>query len=51
VSKNSGSASTEPKLQVARELGLPVLLLRRPQLPAVKREFAELDALYEALSL
>lgn len=51
VSKNSGSASTEPKLQVARELGLPVLLLRRPELPAVTREFAELGALYEALSL
>ena len=51
VSKNSGSASTEPKLQVARELGLPVLLLRRPQLPVVTRDFAELDALYEALSL
>ncbi|WP_417702848.1 cobalt-precorrin-6A reductase [Pseudomonas sp.] len=51
VSKNSGSASTEPKLQVARELGLPVLLLRRPELPAVTREFVELDTLYEALSL
>ena len=50
VSKNSGSASTEPKLQVARELGLPVLLLRRPELPAVTREFAELEALWEALS-
>ena len=51
IGKNSGSASTEPKLQVARELGLPVLLLRRPELPLVTREFAELDALYEALSL
>ncbi|MGG2398823.1 cobalt-precorrin-6A reductase [Pseudomonas sp. SH1-B] len=49
VSKNSGSASTEPKLQVARELGLPVLLLRRPELPAVTREFTEPDALWEAL--
>lgn len=49
VSKNSGSASTEPKLQVARELGLPVLLLRRPMLPVVTREFAELESLWEAL--
>ncbi|MGQ7960234.1 cobalt-precorrin-6A reductase [Pseudomonas sp. SP16.1] len=49
VSKNSGSAATEPKLQVARELGLPVLLLRRPQLPTVAREFAEPAELYEAL--
>jgi precorrin-6A/cobalt-precorrin-6A reductase len=49
ISKNSGSASTEPKLQVARELGLPVLLLRRPQLPAVDREFVQPAALWEAL--
>ena len=49
ISKNSGSQSTEPKLQVARELGLPVLLLRRPELPAVEREFAELESLWEAL--
>ena len=49
ISKNSGSQSTEPKLQVARELGLPVLLLRRPLLPAVDREFVSLDALTEAL--
>ncbi len=51
ISKNSGSQSTEPKLQVARELGLPVLLLRRPFLPAVEREFVSLDALAEALQL
>ena len=49
VSKNSGSASTEPKLQVARELGLPVLLLRRPELPAVTRQFDDLDCLWQAL--
>jgi precorrin-6A/cobalt-precorrin-6A reductase len=49
ISKNSGSQATEPKLQVARELGLPVLLLRRPSLPPVAREFASLDALRQAL--
>lgn len=49
VSKNSGSAATEPKLQVAREQGLPVLLLRRPALPAVARTFTELESLWEAL--
>ena len=49
VSKNSGSAATEPKLQVAREQGLPVLLLRRPALPAVARTFMELESLWEAL--
>jgi len=49
VSKNSGGDSTEPKLQVARERGLPVLLLRRPVLPAVSREFARRDELFSAL--
>ncbi len=49
VSKNSGSAATEPKLQVARELGLPVLLLARPELPAVARRFSAVDDLWQAL--
>ena len=49
ISKNSGGASTEPKLQVARERGLPVLLLRRPFLPAVTREFTRRDELRAAL--
>lgn len=50
ISKNSGGDSTEPKLQVARELGLPVLLMRRPVLPPVTREFARIDALRAVLS-
>lgn len=50
VSKNSGGGSTEPKLQVARELGLPVLLLRRPVLPGVAREFNTVEALCQALA-
>ena len=49
ISKNSGSSSTEPKLQVARELGLPVLLLARPQLPVVDREFSSVETLWSAL--
>jgi precorrin-6A/cobalt-precorrin-6A reductase len=49
ISKNSGSQATEPKLQVARELGVPVLVLRRPELPAVDREFSEGWVLLEAL--
>ncbi|CAM3861588.1 Precorrin-6A reductase [Pseudomonas reidholzensis] len=51
VSKNSGSVATEPKLEVARELGVPVLVLRRPELPAVDREFFAVDALLAALFL
>lgn len=39
ISKNSGSSATEPKLDVARELGVPVLVLKRPVLAGVDREF------------
>ena len=38
ISKNSGSTATEPKLEVARELGVTVLVLKRPVLAAVDRE-------------
>ena len=49
ISKNSGSSATEPKLQVARELGLPVLLLTRPPLPAVDRQFSAVEDVWSAL--
>jgi precorrin-6A/cobalt-precorrin-6A reductase len=49
ISKNSGSSATEPKLEVARERGLPVLILQRPPLPAVDREFHDLGELLQAL--
>ena len=49
VSKNSGSTATEPKLQVARERGVPVLILGRPALPPANREFHTVAALLAAL--
>ena len=49
VSKNSGGNATEAKLQIARERGLPVLLLARPELPEVERSFADPDELWQAL--
>jgi precorrin-6A/cobalt-precorrin-6A reductase len=49
VSKNSGGEATEPKLQVARERGVPVLILKRPQLPPATREFATLAELVQAV--
>lgn len=49
ISKNSGSVATEPKLQVARERGVPVLVLRRPELPPVDREFINVQTLLAAL--
>ncbi|UVL19954.1 cobalt-precorrin-6A reductase [Pseudomonas sp. B21-023] len=50
VSKNSGSTATEPKLEVARERGIPVLVLKRPVLPEVDRTFPDPKRLFEALS-
>ncbi|MCY1541195.1 Precorrin-6A reductase [compost metagenome] len=50
ISKNSGSQSTEPKLQVARERRLPVLILKRPDLPPVTREFDSVEGLWQALA-
>ncbi|WP_233835633.1 cobalt-precorrin-6A reductase [Paraburkholderia sp. ZP32-5] len=49
VSKNSGGGATEAKLDIARERGLPVVMLRRPVLPDVDREFATVAALLDAL--
>ncbi|MFP3516033.1 cobalt-precorrin-6A reductase [Pseudomonas sp. SIMBA_077] len=49
ISKNSGSSATEPKLQVARERGVPVLILKRPALPKVDRVFETVEAMLQAL--
>ncbi|WP_028620203.1 cobalt-precorrin-6A reductase [Pseudomonas sp. Ant30-3] len=50
ISKNSGSTATEPKLQVARERGVPVIVLRRPVLAEVDRELGSVSELLAALS-
>ncbi|MBX8512020.1 cobalt-precorrin-6A reductase, partial [Pseudomonas cichorii] len=50
ISKNSGSSSTEPKLEVARERGLPVLVLKRPELPEVDRVLESVEEALSALS-
>ena len=51
VSKNSGSVATEPKLEVARERGVPVLVLKRPGLAEVDREFCSVEKVMAALEL
>ncbi|MEO9125459.1 MAG: precorrin-6A/cobalt-precorrin-6A reductase, partial [Microcoleus sp.] len=33
VSKNSGGAATYAKIVAARELGIPVVMVQRPQIP------------------
>ncbi|AOK29793.1 MULTISPECIES: cobalt-precorrin-6A reductase [Burkholderia] len=49
VSKNSGGAATEAKLDVARERRIPVVMLERPALPDADREFDDATALADAL--
>jgi precorrin-6A/cobalt-precorrin-6A reductase len=49
ISKNSGSTATEPKLDVARERGVPVLVLKRPVLPEVDRTFWSVGEVLDAL--
>ena len=50
MSKNSGGEMTVAKLHAARQLGVPVLFLQRPELPAVEREFFEVEALLHQLA-
>lgn len=49
VSKNSGGSATEAKLQVARERGIPVVMVKRPALPPADRAFDDIAALTAAL--
>lgn len=43
VSRNAGGTATRPKIDAARELGLPVVMLNRPARPAVPVE-TEIDS-------
>ncbi len=45
IAKNSGGDSTHGKIVAARDLGLPVLLLRRPVLPPAETATAIADAI------
>ncbi|SAK58738.1 cobalt-precorrin-6x reductase [Caballeronia pedi] len=49
VSKNSGGRATEAKLAVARERGLPVVMLTRPALPDADRSFDDAVSARDAL--
>lgn len=48
VAKNSGGDAVAAKLEAARQLQIPVILLERPALPAADREFATVDAMLAA---
>ncbi len=49
VCKNSGGRHSAAKLVVAREHGVPVHLLARPELPVVDREFDDVPACHDAV--
>ena len=44
VSKNSGGAATKAKIEAARLLNLPVIMIARPNLPNIKEVFTIEDA-------
>jgi precorrin-6A/cobalt-precorrin-6A reductase len=50
ISKNSGGQATEAKLAVARERGLPVVMLTRPALPHADREFDDAASVVIAMN-
>ncbi len=49
VTKNSGGAATYPKIAAARALGLPVIVVARPEKPRGIEEVASADAALEWL--
>lgn len=49
VSKNSGGEAVASKITAARELGIPVLMLQRPELARVDREFDSVESLLAAV--
>lgn len=50
VSKNSGGTSMAGKLRAARDLGVHVLMLQRPELPEATREFIQADDMLAAIN-
>ena len=49
ISKNSGGNHAIAKLEAARDRGIPVYMLKRPELPEADREFDDVEECREAL--
>jgi len=50
VTKNSGGQSVSAKLAAAKHLNIPILMLARPEKPAVRYCFSTIDALIEKIN-
>ncbi|MFD4542709.1 cobalt-precorrin-6A reductase [Streptomyces bauhiniae] len=50
VTKDSGGAATAPKLAAARSLSLPVIVVRRPELPSGVRALPDVDGVLDWLA-
>ncbi|WP_371618574.1 cobalt-precorrin-6A reductase [Streptomyces sp. NBC_00454] len=50
VTKDSGGSATAPKLTAAREAGIPVLVVRRPAVPAGVAQVASVEGVRDWLS-
>ncbi|MET7676582.1 cobalt-precorrin-6A reductase [Streptomyces seoulensis] len=50
VTKDSGGAATAPKLTAARTLSLPVVVVRRPELPSTVRALPDVDGVLDWLA-
>ena len=49
VSKNSGGGAVHNKIRVARERGIPVIILARPRLPETSTSYTAIHTLLDAL--
>lgn len=51
ITKNSGGHATAAKLEAARQLGIPVVMLERPYLPPADPGFEDIETLIDSFTL
>ena len=49
VAKNSGGTRVAAKMKAAMQLGIPVFVQRRPELPAADRTLSSVDEMVDAI--
>jgi precorrin-6A/cobalt-precorrin-6A reductase len=50
VAKNSGGTAVYPKIIAARNLGIPVIMVKRPKIPAIAAQFSDLSELFTRIA-